>query len=194
MKKTALLVGFNMIITIPLATYHDSKKENLYFRFDMESFPGYAELIAHITFMMLCEDFTFYWVHRIFHHKSIYPYIHKIHHEHNNTVAISAEYAHPIEYLLSNLAPNIVGCAILGKRGHAITFYMYLMIRIFETIDGHCGYEFSWSPYRLLPFSASSTAHNYHHSNNIGNYGSFFTFWDTICSTNKSYYRYLNKL
>jgi methylsterol monooxygenase/4-alpha-methyl-delta7-sterol-4alpha-methyl oxidase len=62
-----------------------------------------------------------------------------------------------------------------------------------ETCDGHCGYEFSWSPFRLLPLSGSSNYHNYHHSKNVGNYGSFFTLWDTICGTNKTYFRFLAK-
>ena len=39
-----------------------------------------------------------------------------------------------------------------------------LFMRTLETIDGHSGYEFSWSPYRLLPFSGSSEYHNFHHA------------------------------
>lgn len=57
---------------------------------------------------------------------------------------------------------------------HIATLQLWLMLRIGETIDGHCGYEFSWSPFRLLPFSNSAESHNYHHSHNVGNYGSFF--------------------
>jgi len=73
-----------------------------------------------------------------------------------------------------------------------------------ETADGHCGYEFSWSPYRLLPLSGmnffldfksfikgSSIYHNFHHSHNVGNYGSFFTLWDTLCGTNRHFFKYL---
>merc|ERR1711974_112076 len=62
-----------------------------------------------------------------------------------------------------------------------------------ETCDGHCGYEFSWSPFRLLPLSGSSTYHNFHHRINVGNYGSFFTIWDTLCGTNKQYFKHLAK-
>jgi methylsterol monooxygenase/4-alpha-methyl-delta7-sterol-4alpha-methyl oxidase len=62
-------------------------------------------------------------------------------------------------------------------------------MRTLETVDGHCGYEFSWSPYRLLPLSGSSDYHNFHHSMNVGNYGSFFSFWDSMCGTNSTYFR-----
>lgn len=60
-----------------------------------------------------------------------------------------------------------------------------------ESIDGHCGYDFSWSPYRLLPFSCSAESHSYHHSHNIGNFASFFTYWDTIMGSDKSYNQYV---
>lgn len=70
---------------------------------------------------------------------------------------------------------------------------MWGVIRMMETVDGHSGYEFSWSPYRLLPLSGSSSYHNFHHFKNVGNYSSFFTIWDTVCGTNKAYFRYIAK-
>lgn len=63
-------------------------------------------------------------------------------------------------------------------------------MRVAETIDGHCGYEFSWSPYRLLPLSGSSEYHNFHHSHNVGNYASFFSYWDSLFGTNKDFFIY----
>lgn len=70
---------------------------------------------------------------------------------------------------------------------------MWIIMRVGESLDSHCGYEFSWSPYRLLPLSGSTSFHDYHHSTNVGNYGSYFTFWDTIFKTNKSYFTWLAK-
>jgi sterol desaturase/sphingolipid hydroxylase (fatty acid hydroxylase superfamily) len=55
-----------------------------------------------------------------------------------------------------------------------------------ETVDGHCGYEFSWSPYRMLPFSSSAEYHNFHLSHNVGNYSGVSMYWDAICGTNES--------
>jgi len=70
---------------------------------------------------------------------------------------------------------------------------MWNIIRITETLDGHCGYEFSWSPFRLLPFSGSSNYHNFHHYQNKGNYCSLFTFWDSLCGTNLTFFKYNDK-
>ena len=161
-------------------------------RNSLEEFPGTIEILTQITFFMFCEDFLFYWVHRMLHQKSLYPYIHKIHHEYSNPISISAEYAHPLEFFLANIVPTVIGAKILGSRVHLATYLLWSTLRIFETIDGHCGYEFSWSPYRLLPLSGSANYHNYHHTHNVGNYGSFFMVWDVLMGTNKSYFQYLS--
>jgi len=44
------------------------------------------------------------------------------------------------------------------------TILIWFTLRVTETTEGHSGYEFSWSPFRLLPLSGSSDYHNYHHS------------------------------
>jgi len=135
----------------------------------------------------------FYWTHRLLHHPKIYPYIHKKHHEYGITISIAAEYAHPLEWVFGNLVPSAMGAKLLGGNVHMATYIMWGFIRIMETVDGHSGYEFSWSPYRLLPLSGSSNYHNFHHYFNSGNYSSFFSIWDTLCGTNKAYFRFLAK-
>lgn len=192
LKRSLKFLGIAHLILIPVFTYVDTVL-GLKFRFELESFPTPWELIWQITFFMFCEDFMFYWAHRALHHKSLYPYIHKIHHEYNNPIGISSEFAHPIEYFLANMLPNAFGPKLLGTRVHLFTYFMWIVLRILETTDGHCGYEFSWSPYRLLPLSGSASYHNYHHTHNIGNFGSFFMIWDSLMGTNKSYFNYLKR-
>mmetsp|Transcript_19879 Transcript_19879/g.22515 ORF Transcript_19879/g.22515 Transcript_19879/m.22515 type:complete len:87 (+) Transcript_19879:1080-1340(+) len=76
---------------------------------------------------------------------------------------------------------------------HMVTVLSWIFIRVAEGFDGHSGYEFPWSPFRLLPFSSAEEYHDFHHSHNIGNFSSFFTHWDTLFGTNKEFYRYLEK-
>jgi sterol desaturase/sphingolipid hydroxylase (fatty acid hydroxylase superfamily) len=154
-----------------------------------EDLPTPLTLAFSITFCMFCEDFAFYWSHRFLHWKVIYPHIHKIHHTYSTTVSIAAEYAHPIEYVLGNMLPASLGPLILGPKMHVITVWAWYSVRIAETLDGHCGYEFSWSPFRLIPFSGSSEYHDWHHSENIGNYSSFFRIWDTVFNTNSHFFK-----
>jgi len=192
LKKTLKSTFIAHFVICPIALVGDISA-GINWRLDKDTFPTYLEIIGQIVFFMIVEDFSFYWVHRFLHWKKVYPYIHKTHHEYNITVSVAAEYAHPLEFILSNLIPSSLGPKILGTQVHFLTYYIWLVIRLMETVDGHSGYEFSWSPYRLLPLSGSSIYHNYHHSNNIGNFCSLFTYLDTLFGTNKSYYKYLSK-
>jgi sterol desaturase/sphingolipid hydroxylase (fatty acid hydroxylase superfamily) len=133
-------------------------------------------------------------MHRFLHWRVIYPYIHKIHHTYVTTIGIAAEYSHPLEYIFGALIPASLGGLILGKNMHFCTFLIWGIVRIGETLDGHSGYEFSWSPYRLIPFSTSASYHAFHHSHNVGNFSSFFSLWDTIFGQNKTYYQYYERM
>ena len=63
-----------------------------------------------------------------------------------------------------------------------------------ESVDSHSGYEFPFTPFRLVPFSGSATYHDYHHSSNTGNYSSFFTIWDTLFNENTDYYAHEDQI
>ena len=38
---------------------------------------------------------------RVLHHRSIYKYVHKVHHEWQAPIAISSAYAHPVEHIIT---------------------------------------------------------------------------------------------
>jgi len=191
LRKSCLLFAFNNIIAISVWYYFLVRVVNVPFvmQEDAESLPSPTGLLAQLVFCMMCEDLTFHFSHRMLHHKSIYPYIHKIHHQHRVTVSIAAEYAHPLEFVFGNLVPAAIGQALLGHRTHIAVTFAWNFVRSAESIEGHCGYEFPWSPFRLLPFGSDYGYHAYHHSHNIGNYSSFFTIWDTVFNSNKTYYK-----
>ena len=122
----------------------------------MNDLPDTPKLMATVLFCMMCEDLTFHLTHRFLHWRVIYPYIHKVHHSYVTTIGIAAEYTHPIEFILGAALPGSVGALILGKHMHFCSMLLWMLVRIFETLDGHSGYEFSWSPFRLIPFSTSA--------------------------------------
>ena len=86
-----------------------------------------------------------------------------------------------------------LGPLILGHRMHFTAAMGWYFARTFEGIEAHSGYEFSWSPYRWLPFATDHGYHAFHHSHSVGNYSTFFQTWDTIFGTNKAYNKYLNE-
>jgi methylsterol monooxygenase/4-alpha-methyl-delta7-sterol-4alpha-methyl oxidase len=122
--------------------------------------------------------------HRFLHWRVIYPYFHKIHHEFKVTLSFAAEYAHPLDYLVSSLIPSSIGCNILGPKLHFYSLLCWYVIRITETADGHSGYDFPWSPFRLIPFTNSPSYHDFHHLKNVGNYKTNRRTWDSIFGCN----------
>eukprot|EP00735_Rhodelphis_limneticus_P007021 TRINITY_DN1950_c0_g1::TRINITY_DN1950_c0_g1_i2::g.22942::m.22942 TRINITY_DN1950_c0_g1::TRINITY_DN1950_c0_g1_i2::g.22942 ORF type:complete len:280 (+),score=18.43,sp/Q55D54/MSMOB_DICDI/33.85/1e-38,FA_hydroxylase/PF04116.8/3.2e+03,FA_hydroxylase/PF04116.8/4.3e-19 TRINITY_DN1950_c0_g1_i2:49-840(+) len=141
---------------------------------------------------MLIEDFIFYWAHRALHHRSIYKYIHKQHHEFKVSIGIASEYAHPVEAVTANLIPFVAGPILL--KVHGFTFLVWTFLRIAETVDAHCGYRFPFTPWQLVSWLQGGAArHDFHHSHNVGSYGSFTKFWDWACGTDVAFREFCAK-
>lgn len=187
-RKTLVTILLNLHVLAPLSMYIDSLS-GVYFRLDRASYPSTWEILTQMVFFMVVEDCSFYFLHRLLHTRSLYRLVHKQHHEYTSTIAYAALYAHPVEFVLGNMLPVGLGPKLLGSRVHIMTYWLWVVLRDGETIDGHSGYELGWSPFRLLPFSAGSQYHAFHHSQNSGNFGSFFTLWDSVLGTNEPYYR-----
>lgn len=169
----------------------------LYFSYDMFVYFGMKVNAPIPSIWIFLRDFfvciwandtLFYWIHRGLHHGSIYKHIHKKHHDFKTSIGIAAEYAHPIEDAFANTLPTIAGNLIMGS--HVVVFWAWLCLRIIETVDAHSGYNFSFSPFTLIPFINGADRHDFHHSHNVGSYGSFFCFWDWIMGTDKPYNEY----
>jgi len=163
--------------------FTEKKTNDRAIRVDYESLPSLGETLWQLVFFLIVEDFCFYWSHRVLHWGPLYRYIHKTHHEYKNTIGISSEYAHPVEFIFGNILSTNMGGIILGSKVHALTFGIWIIIRIVKTTEAHSGFQFPWSPSTLISFTIPSDFHNYHHETFTGNYGSFFTWWDNICNT-----------
>lgn len=132
-----------------------------------------AKCVVFFIFLDVC----FYWSHRTAHHPWLYQRIHKQHHLFKQSVGVAFEYASLPEQLLINGLPLFVG--LLFLKMHMAQFCLFLVVRLQETIDAHSGYDFPWSPWRLV---GGARPHDLHHSHQVGNFGIFF-WWDWICGT-----------
>jgi 4-alpha-methyl-delta7-sterol-4alpha-methyl oxidase len=147
--------------------------------------PSIQEILSHFVIFLIINDTGFYWAHRTLHHEWFYKRIHAKHHRFTTSIGLASEFAHPVEQIIANQLPSILGALLLGS--HVFTFWLWLTLRIIETIDAHSGYDFPLSPFSLLPFVNGADRHDFHHSHNRGNFGSFFVFWDWIMGTDKPY-------
>ena len=159
---------------------------------DLETLPEPMTLAKHLLVLIIAEDFGFHMMHRLLHCQHpwlpLYQMFHKQHHEFIQPVSIASEYAHPLEYAIGNHQTSMLGMYLLGRQCHMWTVIIWGLVRVLETHDGHSGYEFPWSIFRLLPFGADATYHNFHHTKNVGNYSSLMTVWDTLLDSNKEFY------
>lgn len=137
------------------------------------------------------NDTLFYWIHRAVHHKYLYKYIHKHHHRFKINIGICSEFANPVEDALANIMPTIIGAFVMGS--HPITLFLWVILRVWETVDSHSGYLFKFSPFHQFSWQGGADRHDFHHSHNIGCFGSFTIFWDWICGTDQAYLEFRKK-
>jgi len=119
-------------------------------------------------------------------HLKQFYWIHKQHHAFKTNVGLASVYSHPIEGFI-NTVVTFTGPILLGHLGYDVpllTLWVWYVVRWAETTDAHSGYEFPWSPFGLFSVAGH---HDFHHSHNIGCYGSFFGMWDKVCGTDSAY-------
>ncbi|ODH50490.1 hypothetical protein GX48_03451, partial [Paracoccidioides brasiliensis] len=148
-------------------------------------FPSPWTMAYQIVIFFVAEDAWHYWSHRLFHWGPLYRSVHKIHHQYSAPFGLAAEYASPIEVMalgFGTVAAPVIWAAFTGKL-HILTMYIWIMLRLFQAIDAHSGYEFPWSLHHFLPIWAGADHHDVHHEKFIGNFASSFRWWDYCLDT-----------
>lgn len=151
-------------------------------------FPSLWTMAYQIAIFFVLEDTWHYFSHRALHWGPLYKAIHKIHHQYSAPFGMAAEYASPIEVMIlgfGTVGCPILWCALTGDL-HIFTMYCWIVLRLFQAIDAHSGYEFPWSLHHFLPFWAGADHHDLHHEKFIGNYSSSFRWWDYVLDTEYS--------
>ncbi|KAM8973312.1 fatty acid hydroxylase domain-containing protein 2 [Pelodytes ibericus] len=115
--------------------------------------PTFHWVLLELSIFTLVEEILFYYSHRLFHHPSIYKHVHKQHHEWTAPVGVVSLYAHPLEHILSNMLPSMVGPMMMGS--HVATIMLWFTLALAVTTISHCGYH--------LPFLPSPEFHDFHH-------------------------------
>jgi sterol desaturase/sphingolipid hydroxylase (fatty acid hydroxylase superfamily) len=192
-KKSIKSIAIMHLFLAPVSLYFSMKVSFVKYRFDIESFPEGIEIIWQILFCIIYDDFIFYWAHRILHHPSIYSFIHKKHHECVYPVSICGEYMHPLESLCL-VIPTLMGPTILGTKMHFFTYCFWVILKVVDTTEQHLGYDFPINPLRILPFTISNEFHDFHHTQNIGNFGGWFNYLDRFLNTDRGFKNRSKKL
>ncbi len=79
---------------------------------------------------------------------------------------MTCEYAHPIEFLVSNIGPVVAGPLLF--RSHLLTTWLWLIIALIGTINHHSGYKL---PGILGSGLSNPGFHDFHHAQFTNNFG-----------------------
>lgn len=126
--------------------------------------PSPVRILTEWWFSLLMNEIFFYFAHGLLHTPMLYKRIHKQHHEFKAPIGLAAEYAHPIEFVLSNIAPGAIGPAIL--RSHPLSSWAWMVGGLTMTTFHHSGYVFPF-----YPFKEWTLMHDYHHYSFYSNLG-----------------------
>ncbi|GAW01915.1 C4-methyl sterol oxidase [Lentinula edodes] len=158
-------------------------------------FPSLSTMSWQIFFFMFFEDLFHWAAHRALHTPILYKYIHKIHHKYSAPFGLAAEYAHPAEVMIlgmGTLGGSLFLC--LFTEVHFISFFIWVIIKLFQAIDAHSGYDFPWSLQHILPFWSGAEHHDFHHMAFTNNYSTSFRWWDRIFGTDDKYLVYRERV
>ena len=140
---------------------------------------AWTRVIWDVVFSTFCflvfTDALIYWIHRGLHHRSVYKYLHKVHHRWKVPTPFASHAFHPVDGFLQSFPYHLYPFIFpLNK-------YVYLALFVFVniwTVSIHDG-DFR-VPRAVRPLINGSAHHTDHHLFYNCNYGQYFTFWDRI--------------
>jgi sterol desaturase/sphingolipid hydroxylase (fatty acid hydroxylase superfamily) len=179
---------FSHVFVVPVMSYF---MFDVFMHFGMSiraPLPSWSIVLRDTCVAIFFADMLGYCLHRSLHHKAIYKYVHKKHHEYKVNVGVASTYAHPVEEISTNVVA-VFGNMLMGS--HILVLWLWLSIRLLEAIWSHSGFHFL--PYSISFLFTGGDFHEFHHSHNTGNFGQFFTFWDWILGTDVAYYKLLKE-
>lgn len=147
-----------------------------------------AYLPVSLVIAIVFHDFYFYWTHRLMHHKTLFKYVHRVHHESTNPSPWAAYSFHPWEALIQALVMPIL---VFSLPLHPLTAFLFLAYMIIRNVMGHLGFEIlpkGFTKNMWLNWNTAVTHHNMHHEQFHSNYGLYFTWWDKLMKTENSNY------
>ena len=139
LKRCAAVVLFNQVVVaggLLYVTYPLMVRRGMH---ASPTLPSVAELAWSLVVSVLVEEVAFYYSHRLFHTKVLYRRVHKLHHQFTAPVGMAAEYAHPLEHMISNVLPVAAGPLLLGS--HLTFMWMWMAFALSTTVNTHSGYD-----------------------------------------------------
>ena len=173
LRATILKALFGQLITSPIVLVLLFYYKIVQLGSVTVALPPWYILWKQLALSIFFNELLFYIAHRTLHEVPfLYRTIHKQHHKYVGTVAIAAEFANPFEDAFANQISTSFYCFAAGVP--LPVWLAWLFWRLFETYEGHSGFCFreTWFCKVGLLNSEKVLFHDFHHTENKGNYGS----------------------
>lgn len=136
-----------------------------------------------VPVLLIAMDFAMYVLHRLAHHRLLFPLLHRIHHDYERVRPLTLFILHPFETVSFGLlwltVITIYPASWLGMS-------VYLMLNVAFGTIGHLGVEpipASIARNPALGLIAGSTFHARHHHDPEINFGFYTIVWDRLFRT-----------
>lgn len=138
--------------------------------------------------VLLLQDTYFYFIHRLFHHPSLFSWLHQGHHRSRHPTPWTSFAFDPLEAIFQSLF--LVGIVFVIPL-HLVTVIAILTTMTVWAALNHLGLEhlpLSFPHHWLGKWFIGSAHHSIHHLKYTVHYGLYFTFWDKLLGTQDSNY------
>lgn len=136
-----------------------------------------------LALSLVIHDTYFYWMHRLMHHKKIFRFTHKVHHQSTNPSPWASYSFHILEAVAEG---GILLVLAFTLPMHTEMLILFTIVSLMINVYGHLGYEIMPKGLRhsfLFEVINTSVYHNLHHSKFKGNYSLYFRWWDKLMKT-----------
>jgi sterol desaturase/sphingolipid hydroxylase (fatty acid hydroxylase superfamily) len=138
--------------------------------------------------VLVLQDAYFYFTHRLFHHPSLFPWLHQGHHQSRHPTPWTSFAFDPLEAVVQSLF--LVGIVLIIPL-HFITLIAVLTTMTVWAVLNHLGIDrlpVSFPHHWLGRWFIGPAHHSVHHLKYRLHYGLYFTFWDKLLGTQDSDY------
>ena len=136
-----------------------------------------------VLVLLLAMDLAMYLLHRLAHHRRIFPVLHRLHHEYRRPRPLTLFVLNPAE----NLAFGLLWLALISVYPASwLGMSVYLALNVLFGTVGHLGVEplpDGWARAPLLRNLAGGTFHARHHEDPGSNFGFYTLVWDRLFGT-----------
>lgn len=133
--------------------------------------------------VLILQDTYFYFTHKLFHHPSLFRWVHQGHHRSRTPTPWTSFAFDPLEAIVQSLF--LVGIVLVVPL-HFITLIAVLITMTVWAVLNHLGIDrlpLSFPHHWLGKWFIGPAHHSIHHLKYTVHYGLYFTFWDKLLGT-----------